>query len=219
MCEFLSKTFTDAPTFWVMLTGLGTFVLALVTFLLFKVAKKQLTDLAETSAREERTNKADFIFRLGRNFFTLEARQLIFLIEEELIAYENASIPYFKIEKMEEADVKARLEELHISHPTVSTYDVDDILLGPLEDVGIFKEAGLISLDDAYEEFDYYIQLCVDNDQIRKYIDDARSEPESSDVYENVLNLAVELKIYGKSKRTKIGQEKTKSSSSSVSTS
>ncbi len=184
-----------------MMTAVGTFVLALVTFFLFRVAREQLTDLAKTSALEERTNKADFIFRLGRTFFTLEARQLIFLIEEELITYEEAAIPYFRIHKMEDADVKPRLAELRISHPTVSTYEVDDILLGPLEDVGIFKEAGLISLDDAYEEFDYYIRLCVDNDQIRRYIDDARTEPDDSDVYENLLELAEELKAHGKNKR------------------
>jgi len=147
-----------------------------VTAALVLVAWKQLGDLA-------RTNRADFVFRLKDNFFTIEARRLLFLLGEGLLQFEDSEIPYFTIRNENDPALRGRFEELGIKGSTVSTYAVDDELLGPLEDVGLFLAKKLIEETHAYEMFETYVTLCWENKEIQKYIQSTRRKVGDSDIY------------------------------------
>ena len=166
---FWENTLNDPAVFWAMATSV--FTLALVG-----VALKELGGLA-------RTSRADFIFRLKNDFFTEDARRLLFLLEEDLLQFEDGEIPYFTIRKVNDPSLRDRFEELGVKGSTVSTYIVDDVLLGPLEDVAMFLKGKLITKRQAYDMFYTYVKSCSENAEIRKYIQSTRREPCDSDIY------------------------------------
>jgi len=163
---------------------MATFVL---TAALVLVAWKELGDLA-------RTSKADFIFRLKNNFFTEDARRLLFLVEEDLLQFEDSEIPYFTIRRVNDPGLCGRFEELGVKGSTVSTYAIDDVLLGPFEDVALFLTGRLITLKHAYEMFDTYVTSCAENAEIRKYIESTRRKPGNSDIYSGFDELCKRLR-------------------------
>ena len=177
---FWEKTFNDPVVFWAMVTSVLTAALVLVAW-------RELGALA-------RTSKADFIFRLKNNFFTEDARRLLFLVEEDLLQFEDSEIPYFTIRKINDPSLRDRFAELGVKCSTVSTYDVDDILLGPLEDVAIFLTGKLITEQHAYGMFDTYVKLCADNAEIWKYIESTRRKQGDSDIYSGFEDLCKRLR-------------------------
>jgi hypothetical protein len=50
------------------------------------------------------TSRSDFIYKLRKDFFTDEARRLIFLIEHKLLEFRRAPICYFQIINAQEGD-------------------------------------------------------------------------------------------------------------------
>jgi hypothetical protein len=193
MCEFLAKTFTDAPTFWVMATALGTFILAYVAW-------KQLSDLA-------RTSQSDFLYRLKRDFFSEETRKLIFLLDNDLLEFHKGAIAYFRILRHKTDDTESRLNDLDIKGDTLSTHVMDDFLIGPLEDVAILEDRKRVTLEDVYEIFDYYISLCTEKQPVLDYVKWVREElPENEDIYDNLFRLHDKLKKKGPELRKKKSQ-------------
>ena len=57
-----------------------------------------------------------------------------------------------------------------ISQKTVSTEEVDDYLLGPLEDVAMFCEMGAISWEQACSEFRSFLDYCCQNKDMQEYL-------------------------------------------------
>ncbi len=127
-CEFWLTTLRDPPSFWAM----GA---AIATVGLIAVAYYQLRDLAETS-------KSDFLYKLKKDFFTVQARRLVFLAENDLLRFQPGKIPYFEIIQPD-AETTSRMREMGITESSASTGLVDDVLLGPLEDVGVYWSATL----------------------------------------------------------------------------
>ena len=168
-CSFWEKTWSDPATFWVAAT-------AVITALLAWVAWKQLGSLAKSST-------SDFLFRLKSDFFTKEARKLVFLIEQDLFKFEDAEIPYFSVPDFNKPTLKPRLQELGITESTVSTYFLDDIILGPLEDVWFYLSEKRITQNQVYAVFSYYIEICAESRAIREYKNACRREPGCSDIY------------------------------------
>ena len=177
-CPFWDKTLSDPGVFWVMATAVITIAIVAVTAVLALLAWKQLRDLA-------RTSRADFIFRLKNDFFTADSRQLLFLAEENFLRFEDAKIPYFAINKPDDSTVNPRFTELGITEATVSTYVDDDVLLGPLEDVGLFLRQDLITVGQTREMFYSYAEICAENAAIRQYIKWNRQKPGKSGIYSN----------------------------------
>jgi hypothetical protein len=174
-CSFWDKTWSDPAAFWMAAT-------ALLTALLVWVAWKQLGSLAESST-------SDFLFRLKSDFFTEQARRLVFLIEENLLRFEDTEIPYFSIPDFDKPELKPRLRELGIGEPTVSTYLLDDIILGPLEDVAFYLSEKRITEEQVYAVFSYYICICADSAAIQDYKKACRKRPEDSDIYAGLDHL------------------------------
>ena len=174
-CSFWEKTWNDPTAFWAATT-------AFVTALLVWVAWKQLGSLADSST-------ADFLFRLKSDFFTDQARKLVFLIEQNLLKFEDAAIPHFSIPDFHKAELKLRLQELGITESTVSTYLVDDVILGPLQDVAFYLSEKRITQKQVYAVFSYYICICAESHAIQDYKNECRKQPGKSDVYAGLDHL------------------------------
>lgn len=173
--DFWLKSVQDPTVFWVMLGAAATVVLILVAY-------QQLSALS-------RTTKSDFLYKVKKDFFTKDARRLIFLIENDLLEFKRAPIPYFEIQDGPEPGVQERSRELDITGLTVSTYLLDDVLLGPLEDIGILLRLGLVSLEETYEHFDTYVADCFENAAIRDYIHWCREGEENEDIWDGIEEL------------------------------
>jgi hypothetical protein len=93
-------------------------VAAAATVALIIVAWRQLRSLAKTS-------RSDFLYGLKSDFFTKEARQLVFLANEELLCFHvEPDIPYFEIVDRNNPGVIDRLKELDIEAKSISIYSV-----------------------------------------------------------------------------------------------
>ncbi|MGB7764989.1 MAG: hypothetical protein WBL33_08190, partial [Candidatus Acidiferrales bacterium] len=179
-CEFLTKTLYDPAIFWSMIGAIATVILVFVAYW-------QLKNLA-------RTSRSDFLFRLRSDFFNDDARRLIFLAEHKLLKFHGEDeIPYFEILGRDRPRVADRMRELNIEGDTVSMYLVDDKLLGPIEDIGVLERLGLLTLNEVYEAFVTYINICVESPGLKEYIQYSRKDPEDDDVYDNLLYMHEKL--------------------------
>jgi len=176
-----ASTVTDAAAFWAMVAAIAAVILTIVAYW-------QLRSLAATS-------RSDFVYRLKKDFFTEETRRLIFLAENELLEFDTGEpIAHFRIVGHEDRTVKERLRDLGIDKFTISTYEVDDALLGPMEDMGVLESMGLISLKEVYEAFVTYINICVENSALRAYLEYSRRDPDDDDVYDHLWTIYNKLK-------------------------
>jgi hypothetical protein len=173
--EFATKSLFDPAVFWSMVTAIATAALIFVAW-------RQLSSLAKTS-------RSDFLFRLRKDFFTEEARKLIFLAEYDLLRFHHDEIPYFETVIGGSPAVIERMKDLKIERGAISTYFVDDFLLGPLEDMGVLENMGLVSLEEVYESFFTYLSICVENTAIKQFLEFARTDQKDWDVYDNLLSL------------------------------
>lgn len=181
--EFLTRTLFDPAVFWAMATAVATIALIVVAY-------SQLRSLA-------RTSRSDFLYRLKRDFFTQDARRLIFLAEHDLIKFHASDIPYFEIIGREAPGVADRMKELGIVGDSISVYLVDDALLGPIEDLGVLEKLGLVTLEEVYEVFVTYVEICAEAKPLNEYLEWSRSNPEDEDVYDNLFGLYNKLKREG----------------------
>jgi hypothetical protein len=116
--------------------------------------------------------------------------------------FEKEGIPYFRVVSSDN-ETAARMEEVGVTGSSISTGFVDDVLLGPLEDVGLLVERNLISLDEAYEQFDSYVQLCIENKAVADYIRVCRSGQDDEDVWDHLQALYRSLELRGPEIRAK----------------
>jgi hypothetical protein len=180
-CEWLTRSIYDPAVFWSMASAVATAILLVVAW-------RQLRSLAKTS-------RSDFLYRLKSDFFTKEARQLVFLANEELLHFNiEPEIPYFEIIDRNSPGVTDRLKELDIEAKSISIYSVDDVLLGPMEDIAVFEKLKLIGRNEVYEVFGEYLNICIESQGLKEYLEWSREGPRNSDVWENLLNLHRKLK-------------------------
>jgi len=179
--EFLTRTLFDPAIFWAMVTAVATIVLILVAYW-------QLRSLAKTS-------RSDFLYRLKSDFFNEEARRLVFLAEYDLLKFHaQDQVPYFEIIGRERPGIADRMRELGIAGDSISVYLVDDVLLGPMEDVGVLEKLGLVTLEEVYEVFVTYINICVESIPLKEYLAWSCKDPQDDDVYDNLFHLYERLK-------------------------
>jgi hypothetical protein len=180
-CQLLENNMLDwlkdslhPDVFWVMAT-------ALLTLALVAVAQKQLKDLA-------RTSRSDFLYRLKKDFFTAQVTEFIFYLENNLLTFSPVPIPAFNT---------VAKQGVTADKDGFTTNTIDDVLLGPLEDVGVLWKSGRLSLDEVYETFDYYVRLCVENKAIADYLSWVRKDAGDEDIYDHLLLLYKKLKEEG----------------------
>lgn len=159
-----------------------------------------------------KTNKianADFAHRFKNDFFTEETRHLFMLFEYELLTLKKESfksdkpkLAYFEIECTKYDSKSAFLLSLIEMKPRYTSCEIDDLLLGHFEDLGLFLKKGLLDIETIYEGFSYYIKTIHENDQIDNYIMWNR-EPGGQDIYDNFDYVYKKVRRYGKRKGQK----------------
>jgi hypothetical protein len=152
-----------------------------------------------------RTSTANFICKFTDSFFVKNTRDLIMLLDNEALKYQDSGSDFPPCFIIDEAKVKKlcldkKKEDDLIARKRYSAYEIDDWLLGPLEDVGYFEKNGLVNIDQAYHDFGWYVDLAIDEDgPIMKYV--TYSQKGDSDVYENFLYLAKKLDSYRRERK------------------
>ncbi|HVA96036.1 MAG TPA: hypothetical protein VND99_00110 [Candidatus Acidoferrales bacterium] len=146
-----------------------TMIIGIFTAALWITAKHQLKALSKTS-------RADFIHRFKNDFFTHATRQIIKLIDQNKLKFDSKTGDF---------------------NNDISSYDVDDLILGHFEDLGIFEKKGYIDIEEIYELFDYYIENTWENSAIQEYLEKLSN---GSDIYDNFKYLYYKCKSYGEAK-------------------
>lgn len=168
-------------TFW-------SFVTAIATLLIAFIAWRELS-------KSRNVTTAKFIQDFDSRFFTPETRELITLFEFEEIEFvkENKgegkleNLPedfsYFKV-TMKDYRRKGDIPSSLADRTDIYTcYEIDDFLIGLIEDLGLFEQKGIVSFNFVNEVFGYYIRLLGDNVQIKNYISCIREEYKDSEIY------------------------------------
>ncbi|MEN3038818.1 MAG: hypothetical protein ABDI07_06665 [Candidatus Kryptonium sp.] len=177
----------------------ASWITAIITTLLIAITLLQLINMQNTSS-------ADFIHRLKKDFFENENTQhLIALIDNHLLKFSVSSsndIAYFTIWDEKIKYLPDDIKEYFIKKKLYSLYEIDDYLLGHFEDIGLFEKKGVLDIEMVYEEFDWYIELVYENEEIQKYITYLREKEEKLvDVYDNFEYIYKKCKSYGEAKR------------------
>ena len=127
----------------------------IATLFLAWVGWRQLVSINKTS-------KADFIHKFKKDFFREKTTILIILFDNELLEYERDK-SYFKFEEdnmrksLKGEDFKNSLIQAFGYFKTAfNCYEIDDLLLGHFEDLGLFERHGMIDIDMVYELYDWY---------------------------------------------------------------
>jgi len=182
-------TIIDCCLFLFTWSNLWAFITALATIVLACIAYVQIKDLNNTARQE-------FLHKLKEGFFTKETRDLITLIESKsLVFIKDKEIKNFGIFKVNvsEALKKYLKFSIDINREYYTTQEIDDFLLGHLEDAGLLLRKEFINKDDAYQQFEYYVSLVFKDKEIESYIGWAKKE-DGSDIYSNLKFIYKELK-------------------------
>ena len=193
----------------------GSIVATSLTTVLILIAYWQLSKLFNTS-------NADFIHKLKNDFFKEETRRLFHLIEHDYIFFRESMGDYDKCkqieniceqhksgeakeyffevntEKIKHSGLPSKIQEDLLSKPVYSSFELDDLMLGHFEDVGLFEERGIIDIKMVYEEFSWYLKATFDNCQIQKYLDAL-----GSDFYDKYKYIQKKCESYEKVKAAK----------------
>lgn len=147
--------------FWERITGIATIWVVYIAY-------SQLSKGNDVS-------KAEFIRRFSNEFFTNKTRDIIMLIDKGVNAlkYNEGEPPYYSIDMNkipQEGISPEKIEDLK-KRKYYTAFEIDDLLLGPLCDIGFFLHKGLIDKEEANDHFGYYIRSVFKNDEIKHYID------------------------------------------------
>jgi hypothetical protein len=175
---------------------LGATVTLVVTLALLAVAYLQLSSVASTAS-------ADLIFKLKRDFFTDPVRILFQLVDHGWLTLRRGTkdLAYFSVEMkdIDDSGLPAELKQTLKQKPFYSEYEIDDVLLGHFEDMGMLVEKGVLAFDMVYEMFSYYIETVFENRQIEMYMNgQRRGDP---GLYANFERIYKECKRADKDKR------------------
>ncbi|MGH7093198.1 MAG: hypothetical protein ACREFB_06665, partial [Stellaceae bacterium] len=178
----------DAGVFGGIVGGLIT---AIATLALIWLGIKQLQGLANTA-------NADFVLRRADKFFQSETRVLLHLIEDNYLLFKEKTPlrnSYFLLDEQKIKCLHEDIKNKFLKKRVYSTYEIDDLILGPLEDIATLEEKNRISFDLIYDFFSWYISRVWENSEIQRYVHAARKEREGGgDIYEGLEKLAKRCK-------------------------
>lgn len=165
-----------------------------------------------------KTTRAEFIHKFKTDFFSKELELVIFYIENELLEFKIEKIsdkpcPYFQIKKNEIekiSDIFNKYKKYAEDHEyTIQSDEIDNLLLGQIEDMGLIRKRKIINTEYIYETFYYYIQKIHSNSAIQDYIkwikDDFydKEGEDYCDIYDNYEYITNKCKNYENKKMLK----------------
>jgi hypothetical protein len=162
---------------------IGSILGAVFGAFLVWVAWEQLGNLGKTTS-------ADFIHKLDNDFFTPKTKRLMSLIDcgaLEFKANDESGLsdgekpqPYFEVneEKLDKARLPEELKKDLYVKKYYSAWDIDDLLIGFFENIGMLEEKGIIDFQLVFDEFSWYIETVWESEDIKEYIRYLRRLPE-----------------------------------------
>lgn len=148
--------------------GLGS----TITVVLLLIAYGQLNIVSSNSSTE-------LIHKLKIDLFSVRTRRLFSLIESDFLSFVNEGDrdSYFlvKTDEVMQSKLHERIKKELVSRPVYSCYDLDDLILGPFEDLGYLNQQGMINFYLLHNTFAYYINQTRSNKAITEYIQLTRS--------------------------------------------
>ncbi len=167
----------------------GGLIGAVVTLVLALIALRQLFDISLTS-------KSDFLLRLKRDFFTSETRVLMHLIENDYLEFSDTDKESYFVVKISPLPADAKSIEEDLLRKTAdrpngktaySSFEMDDLILGQLDDVGMLEERRILDPWMVESVFGYYIRLVMNGPAVRDYLKTVRAQnPEAYDHLEEM---------------------------------
>jgi hypothetical protein len=143
----------------------GGFITAIVTPELIWVGLSQLEGLNDITSEQARTTAADFILRRTDRFSQPETRRLLHLIEDGYLIFEEKKPLRDSCFLVDQATIQTSglhevIKQTLLEKKVYSTYEIDDLILGPLEDLGSLEAEPaqlLLTFDLIYDFFSWYI--------------------------------------------------------------
>jgi hypothetical protein len=137
-----------------------------------------------------------------RDFFTAVNEELHLFLEFDLLIYHSDNkgekrlpnlpeeLSYFEVKmkdfKRKEDNKPAYLDGLHNIY---SAYEIDDYVLGNVEELGLFEEKGIMTLEFIDEIFGNYIKTVGENNEIKRYVRESRIQYNDNALYNRLENL------------------------------
>lgn len=196
--EFWTKSIFDPAIFWAMITALATIALVFATIFLVVIGLIPLV----------RSRKAELAERFKEELLTPSAQRIFFLIAHGFLTFvvdrqsREREIGYFAIIKLNENIMQQRLDQMFGEQRIVMTFEMDDQILAPLEEVAYYEKHGELRFKDVYRIFGDYIDVCWKNEEIVKYIKWLR-ERTKVDAYKNMEALSAKLRKHYADLKTK----------------
>ena len=144
-------------------------VSAVATVFLVILAAVPLWNLAKT-------RRTDLVRHLRDDFWTPRVRAIMFLIDHNLIEYFEDPTPFFSFARISDDPARSLMSDMFGDSIVLSTFEIDDELLNPLEEVAVLAFAKSISFEDVYAFFGSFIKSTVENAEIRKHVRSIRTQ-------------------------------------------
>jgi hypothetical protein len=172
--------------FWTALSGVATLLLCWVAYY-------QLNESNRSAQDQNKIAAEIFLHNLKTDFFTPEARNLIFLMEINALQFrviredsgKATEMDLLIFEKNIPSKFKKYADSILPAKSFFSSNELDDHLLNHFEDLGILYRKHLIDSFDIYEDFSYYISICHEDSAVIKYISWLRQDNKDKDIYQN----------------------------------
>ncbi len=158
-----------------------TIIYCLLTAFILIVAFRQLKFF-------NRTNNAQFLHNLETKFISAETIKLIAIVHADCLDFdENNNIPIFRVQI-------SRFEEVYPNRKWdlkdyYTTYEIDWLLLNPLDTLGSHVDTGVIDVKSAHQYFGWYINVALSNRAIINYLKWIENYEKTSFVFEKLTQL------------------------------
>jgi hypothetical protein len=164
---FVTKTIYDPEVFWAMITALATVGLLGATIALVWIGIIPLV----------RNKRADLVERLRQDFLTSLVENILFLAGHNLLVFVREiqrtgmeGTAFFEIRRMDGNIFQQRLVQIVGDQRIIMTFEVEDHILSPLEEVAYYEEHGELDFEDAFRVFGTYFDICFSSREIQRYI-------------------------------------------------
>ncbi len=161
----------------------GSVLAAFFAAFLVWVAWEELGKISKTSS-------ADFIHRVDNDFFTHETRILVSLIDCGALEFNDKAEssddievrPYFEInqDKLKKSKLPEEVIQRLSEKKYYSTWEIDDLLLGHFENIGMLEQKRVVNFQMVYDVFSWYLETIWKDDHIKKYITYCRNGEKAS---------------------------------------
>jgi hypothetical protein len=177
--EFLTRTMYEPEVFWAMLTAIATLSLVFL-------AAAPLWDLAKT-------RRTELARRLREEFWTPRMKAIMFLIDHNLIEYQPGAPSFFSFARVTMDPAQSLIAQTLGDTVVLSSFEIDDYLLNPLEEVALLAFAKSITFDDVYAFFGNFIKSTVENEEIQKHIHNIRTNYRSPNAWSDIEQIVPAL--------------------------